>query len=199
MPKRCSSAPAAPHARSNRVITPASSATIWSITELAGRCVNSPGHGRTPERVHDVSNHIPAGTLCVYCGWDADSIDHLLPRPWTGETGRRLSPKVPACKDCNARIGGRHAPTIEERRSLVWDSLERKHRKLLAATTWHDDELKRLGPHLRASIEAREALRRIVSFRLDNLARDEGSPLDNWVAYSAAYGDNFLARIVAEA
>lgn len=134
--------------------------------------------------------------LCVYCGWDADSLDHLLPRTWTGEAARAFAPKVPACRDCNIRINDAFAPTLAERRQIVWDSLSRKYKKLLRVASWSDDELEELGPRLRSELEAREARRRMVQFRLDNLARDDDDPLVDWLVHAAAYGDNFAMRIM---
>lgn len=134
--------------------------------------------------------------LCVYCGWDADSVDHVLPRTWTGDVARPHVPTVPACRDCNSRIGDQHAPTLAERRHLAHESLERKHRKLLRNPSWSDDEMSEFGPRLRHELECREALRRMVKYRLDNLARDEDDPMLDWLLHCAAYGDNFAARIL---
>lgn len=134
--------------------------------------------------------------LCVYCGWDADTVDHVLPRTWTGDAARRFVPTVPACLDCNVRIGDRFAPTLAERRQIVFESLERKHRKLLRVAPWSDDDLAELGPRLRHELECREALRRMVKYRLDNLARDDEDPVLDWLLHCAAYGDNFAARIL---
>lgn len=134
--------------------------------------------------------------LCVYCGWDADTVDHVLPRAWSGDAGRAVVPKVPACKDCNVRIGNRHAPTLGERRQMVWESLERKHRKLLRCAGWSDDEMADFGPRLRAEMEAREAKRRMVRYRLDNLARDDEDPIMDWLLHASAYGDNFARRLL---
>ena len=134
--------------------------------------------------------------LCVYCGWDADTVDHVLPRAWSGEAGRAAVPTVPACRDCNSRLGNRHAPTIGERRRLVWESLERKHRKLLRCPGWTDDEIDEFGPRMRAEMESREAKRRMVRYRLDNLALDEDDPLVDWLLHASAYGDNFARKIL---
>ncbi len=134
--------------------------------------------------------------LCVYCGWDADSVDHILPRTWTGDAARPFIPTVPACRDCNARINDAFAPTLGERRRIAYESLERKYRKLLRNPSWSDDEMAELGPRLRHELECREALRRMVKYRLDNLARDDEDPVLDWLLHCAAYGDNFAARIL---
>lgn len=143
-----------------------------------------------------MKNHSEPFELCTYCGWDADSVDHLMPRGWTGEAARAFVAKVPACKDCNTRIGDRYAPTIALRKAIAYESLERKHRKLLATRSWTDDELEEFGTRLRHELEAREALRRVVKYRLDNLARDEGAPLGDWLEHAAAYGDKVAILIL---
>lgn len=134
--------------------------------------------------------------LCAFCGWDADSVDHLMPRAWTGEAAREFVLTVPACRDCNSRIGDQYAPTIAMRKAIVFDSLSRRHSKLLSTRSWTDDELEEFGRRLRHELEAREALRRIVKYRLDNLARDDGAPLGDWLEHAAAYGDKVAQMIL---
>ncbi len=138
-----------------------------------------------------------ATALCVYCGWDADTRDHVMSRTWTGTTGRSSAVTVPACRDSNTRLSDRYAPTIEEARKLLWEALERKHRKLLVCAPRTDEELAEFGFHLRSSLEAREAKRRIIRYRLDNLARDPEDPINDWLIYAAAYGDNLCARLLS--
>lgn len=164
--------------------------------KAARRCVNTPGLGRHHAGGVDVKHHSETPGLCTYCGWDAESVDHLMPRTWTGEAARQFVTTVPACKDCNSRIGDQYAPTVAMRKSIAYESLERKHRKLLATRSWADDELEEFGTRLRHELEAREALRRIVKYRLDNLARDEGAPIGDWLEHAAAYGDKLAQLII---
>lgn len=56
---------------------------------------NEPVHLRYPQGI------------CIYCGRLADTVDHLLPRGFTGEANRRFTAIVPACRWCN-KIGRAH-------------------------------------------------------------------------------------------
>lgn len=64
--------------------------------------------------------------VCVYCGMPAGTIDHVLPRNWTGEAQRKVTPVVPACGQCNCLIGDRYFTDIKERRAYCHEKLREK-------------------------------------------------------------------------
>lgn len=57
------------------------------------------------------------GTDCVYCGGEADSIDHLA--PWSYRADNSVSNMVPACMPCNLAAGANVFGTFPEKRAFV--------------------------------------------------------------------------------
>lgn len=91
----------------------------------------------------------PSGE-CAYCGSTADTVDHILPRNWTGRAARNRVVTVPACRECNSAIGDRYAPTVQERRSIAHSFLRRKYKAALRTVMYGPSDLAELGPNLRA-------------------------------------------------
>ena len=106
--------------------------------------------------------------VCVYCGDLADHADHLVPRTWTGDALRELVLTVPACADCNVRIGDYCDPEIAARCEVVTNSLRRKHKKLLTQLPLGD--LNGTEGKLKSALMARRHLRATVIGRLAVLA-----------------------------
>jgi hypothetical protein len=104
--------------------------------------------------------------ICVYCGLDADTEDHLLPRGWSGNTSRSRVLTVPACRECNSVIGAQWASTITTRREVAHDAIRRRYRKLLSGLTPSPEDLAELGPNLRSYVEASLTVRQVVEARL---------------------------------
>ena len=109
------------------------------------------------------------GSVCIYCGEDAEQLDHLVPRNLSGDTWREYVPLVPSCGDCNRRISATTTPYIAERCEVVSSSLKSKHKKLLSAPGISQDEVQELTGSLRAMVEARSATRIVVRARLSVL------------------------------
>lgn len=107
-------------------------------------------------------------SVCVYCGDIAEHADHLVPRTWTGDALRQLVLTVPACADCNVRIGDYCDPEIAARCEIVTNSLRRKHKKLLDRPPLGD--IDGTEGRLRAALLARQHLRAIIIARLAVLA-----------------------------
>jgi hypothetical protein len=104
--------------------------------------------------------------VCVYCGETADTVDHLLPKPWTGGTARKYVPVVPACRECNSTLGAIFLPDVQERRTEVHRRYRRKYRRALSMVVLHDDALDDFGPNIRLTVvrlheEHYRALRRL--------------------------------------
>jgi len=85
---------------------------------------------RIARDVRDRMRHHPK--VCTYCGDIADHEDHLLPETWTGIGTRHAVLTVPACADCNTRIGDYPEPDIDKRCAIVAESVKRKHARLLS-------------------------------------------------------------------
>lgn len=108
----------------------------------------------------------PAG-VCTYCGVPAGSKDHLIPRPYSGDTQRRLVAVVPACADCNSRINDTWAVSVAERRAIAQQSIGRKYRKLLSEPPWTKAQMAELGNTLRQHIIKGNHEREWVKARLE--------------------------------
>lgn len=102
--------------------------------------------------------------ICIYCAEVAEHRDHLVPEPWTGPIARAFVPTVPACADCNVRIGDTNVHTIGGRAEIVASSLRKKHAKSLLIPDRDDDWFLefsfRMAENLKASQAQRRALRR---------------------------------------
>lgn len=97
--------------------------------------------------------------VCVYCGRPADTKDHLIPRPVSGDTMRRFIATVPACRQCNTLLSATLTASITERRQEAHARLRRHHRKVLRTRTFTTEELSEFGPMLRADIVSSVALK----------------------------------------
>lgn len=93
----------------------------------------------------------PAGD-CVYCGETADTVDHLLPRNYTGEAERKIVPVVPACRECNGTLGDIFLPDVMERRELVQERYRRKYKRFLKKVIWGESDMEQFGPQIRTAI-----------------------------------------------
>lgn len=100
--------------------------------------IHSPTHIDYPEGV------------CTYCGDPAGTRDHLMPRGRTGETLRKLIAVVPACGNCNSRIGDAYAVSVTDRRAVAHASILRAYKRLLAVPDKTPGDLRDLGPQLRS-------------------------------------------------
>lgn len=104
--------------------------------------------------------------ICVYCGETAGTKDHLLPKPMTGLALRHLVAVVPACGNCNSRIGDFPSPNVNERRRRAQLSIERSSKTLLLRGFRDGNELKQLGPGLRRVAVKNNALYLLTRRRL---------------------------------
>lgn len=107
------------------------------------------------------------GTACTYCGDFAGTVDHLLPRSWTGEAERPLVPVVPACQDCNSALGDALVHGIQARAAHVAKVLRRKNHRLLdESARWSDAEMAELDGVLSIYVTTRQTRRRRLWDRL---------------------------------
>lgn len=91
--------------------------------------------------------------VCVYCGEGCSGVDHLLPEPWTGKAQRHLVAVVPACQNCNSRIGDHPSPSVATRRKVAQLSIERSSKQLLLRPRKTASEMKALGYVMRTVAE----------------------------------------------
>lgn len=107
----------------------------------------------------------PSG-ICVYCGELADTVDHLLPRQWSGDADRKRVPVVPACQECNSTLGAVFLPDVQDRRALVHAKYRQKYKKALTMLYRTEEGLDEFGPSLRHLIERMQAQHDAVMRRL---------------------------------
>lgn len=104
--------------------------------------------------------------VCVYCGDPAGTMDHLLPRPATGDALRGQVALVPSCGNCNSRICDFPSPNIGDRRRRAQLSIERGYRLLLASPHKDAEYLRHIGPALKSVAIKNNAKRVWVKLRL---------------------------------
>lgn len=137
----------------------------WAwITTICGRqCIN-PLHMtvHTPVKIK-----YPAG-VCIYRGFPAGTKDHLIPRGLSGESARKtIVAVVPACAECNSRIGAAPTFNVSRRRELAHSRIKRSKRSILSAPDWTDEDLKEFGHELRSHIVKRRDEKRATVSRLE--------------------------------
>lgn len=107
--------------------------------------------------------------LCVYCGTDADTKDHLIPRTWSGESVRKIVPTVPCCRDCNSRLQDIPLFTIYERALFVADKLKKKFKKQLTIQDRSALEMSKFEHKMKDYIEGKQLARQFLRLRLVRL------------------------------
>lgn len=104
--------------------------------------------------------------ICVYCGDPAGTRDHLLPKPITGEARRTLVATVPACADCNRRIGDFPSPCVTSRREVAHVSIRKRWRSILDVPDKTPADLRGLGHAMRSVAIKNNTRRASVRARL---------------------------------
>lgn len=101
---------------------------------------------------------------CIYCGFPANSIDHVPPRHMRLQLSACAliaihEREVPACRECNSVLGARPLLTILERRNYIKQALRRRYAKYLRIPNWTEEKLAELGEELRGMIKRNMAVR----------------------------------------
>jgi hypothetical protein len=104
--------------------------------------------------------------ICIYCGLDATTMDHLVPEPWTGEAARRLVVTVPACRECNTMICDRLTWSITERRAYAHEQIRAKYGKWLKCRIYTPSEVREFGRNLRTVVQEGTRMRAVTEARL---------------------------------
>jgi len=76
---------------------------------------------------------------------------------------------VPACSECNRRLGSRLLVTVPDRARYLLGRNTVKWKKLLNSPDWDEDEIEQLGGNLRRRIRAIMAAKRFAVQRLSHL------------------------------
>jgi hypothetical protein len=110
--------------------------------------------------------------ICTYCGDRATGYDHVIPYSYTGGLSGRArkgstdpGERVPACRDCNSRLGNRMYPGVASKKAAIAEMLQESLDDL-GDTEWTQSDLEELGPFLRASIQAAARKRLDIEKRL---------------------------------
>ena len=113
---------------------------------------------------------------CAYCGWNANTADHIpaIAMYWLGDRKRRrprtnCRNSVPACSECNTLLNAAYLVTLQERAEYLTEKYERRYSKLLAQPVWGEEEIESLGPSMQAFIQAKGTERQILMDRLAHL------------------------------
>lgn len=139
--------------------------------------------------------HAPYGDdVCVYCGEYATTHDHVTPTGYVAslhddiDTLRRKLGNglitVPACKDCNTRLGTFIGHSVSHKREELKRRLRRKFSRLLGSYDWSDKEVEGLGRSLQSFVLAQESKRRLVERRLSFPSRMEATVLRTMADWS---------------
>ena len=115
--------------------------------------------------------------ICVYCGEQATTEDHIMPlyvAYMTGDIGIITKSKVllPACQECNALAGTKIFNKFTERKKYIQLRIKQRNKKLLSTKGWTIDELSQLGNTLRQFIENSIHLQSNVKKRIQWQNRD---------------------------
>src|SRR5215472_5675326 len=90
---------------------------------------------------------IQAEKICIYCGFQAEAVDHVIPvarQQWS----RRCShgPCVDSCSSCNGLLSSHVFHTFRLRLEFLRGKYERRRRFL--SDLWDEEELSEFGPTL---------------------------------------------------
>lgn len=120
----------------------------------------------------------PEGSMseaCVYCGFPADTLDHVIPRSlrsmlldvggWKDRWGR-VRNTVPACRECNTIAGNKVFNTLCEKRDYIQGKLRQRYRSVPQTAKWTDEELQGLGPVLQQYVRNSMEVAAVIRSRL---------------------------------
>lgn len=115
--------------------------------------------------------------VCIYCGRSAGTVDHLLPRQWSGEAKRTYVATVPACGTCNNALNDTLTWSITERRMICHYRLRRKFRKALSVVEYGPSDVAKFEGALRKEVLDGMARKRIIDAMLAWPEHDPGYDL----------------------
>lgn len=86
--------------------------------------------------------------LCFYCGDPAQAMDHVWPKIQVGE----LTDKVPACTQCNSRLGAKRFNDKWEKKQYIANCLQDDYDAGRGKKSWSEVEILAMGEHIRKNI-----------------------------------------------
>ena len=117
-----------------------------------------------------------AAEPCVYCGFPADTIDHIPPQSMRaklfelGLQDRWPYFEVSACHECNSLLGAIELLTVVERREYLKDKFIKRYKHILSTANFTEEELEEMSPMFRKNIESSMLIKRLIEQRLEWLS-----------------------------
>lgn len=113
---------------------------------------------------------------CIYCGQPKECLDHVFPlslasgldlsRPSVKKELFQGLNMVPSCNSCNNLAIDKPFNKIKEKRRYIQKRIEKRYLKKLRTVIWSEEELKEVGPRLRADIKKMIANRIVLENRV---------------------------------
>jgi hypothetical protein len=122
-----------------------------------------------------VGKHDPyQDVLCVYCGEQWTDREHIFPYSWLERfvTPTNLKAEqlwtwiVPSCHECNLIASAAVFLTPQEKRDHIRQRLTTKHSKAIKSLEWTPEELRPMGPKMRAYIKRHQATAQTIKRRI---------------------------------
>ncbi len=128
-----------------------------------------PGRFSRISHLYDYSGEL--GDPCVYCGIESSGWDHVPPIHFIDRIAadQRHSWRlrmIPACKECNAWLGGILLTSIDERRGLIKRKMVRRYAPSLRVPHWEEVDLGTFSRNLADNIRAHARMAQHVRARL---------------------------------
>jgi len=113
---------------------------------------------------------------CVYCGCQAECIDHVFPLSLAKILNLREEHMrkhlrgglylVPSCNNCNIIAAAKPFNNIKDKRAYIQERLKKKYKNILRFKVWDDDELEGLGSEMRRQVIAGMRNRAVLEHRI---------------------------------
>lgn len=118
--------------------------------------------------------HACPRSTCFYCAEPGTVFDHCPPLSWA-ETFDPKKPNypphllIPACADCNTRLGAKPFFTLYERTQYVLRALQTLYER--RAVLWSDEEIEELGDSLKSMVRLKRTQLETLLFRIRNVEK----------------------------
>ncbi len=125
------------------------------------------------QEVRAINEALGDRASCYYCGEIAECEDHVIPHSLLHNRdtprGGYGTDTLPACNDCNVRLGSTVLDTISERCKHLTSRLELRFRKWLTSEAWVEEEIDQLGFALAEQARAFNHTKRSATLRIAHL------------------------------
>jgi hypothetical protein len=127
-------------------------------------------------KVRQINTNLEDRSSCFYCGDEARCEDHVIPHSFLRHKGTRREgweiDTLPACHECNSILSNQIFESLEERKSYLFEILERRKRKELKAKGWDSEEIEDLGYSLKSYVSVVYDNRILAEKRIEFLKDD---------------------------